>query len=229
MYHATFSPLLYNASAVRAFTEASAALGYDFVRVFIDPGSFERGDGVNGPPDGPQALSAAYIGNLADFIRTAASAGVFTMITLDFPANAHWAAAAGPAPAWCGGGNCEMLAPGSVSAWAEFAGAMVSATRAALGGDAAGVFAWSLANEAAFLDSAPPFSLAAGNISTADGLSYDMSDTASRQQCADANAVHWANTVAAAVRAADAAALVTLGVFTFQVRVVEAAPLLLLV
>ena len=43
---------------------------------------------------------------------------------------------------------------------------------------------------------------------------FDMSSSASRQQCADANAVMWTNAAAAAVRAVSAQTLVSVGTFT---------------
>lgn len=45
-------------------------------------------------------------------------------------------------------------------------------------------------------------------------ISFDMSSSASRQQCADANAVMWSNAAIAAVRAVSAQTLVAVGTFT---------------
>ena len=52
---------------------------------------------------------------------------------------------------------------------------------------------------------------------------FDMSSSASRQQCADANAVMWTNAAAAAVRAVSAQTLVSAGTFTNHAGAVASA------
>ena len=52
-----------------------------------------------------------------------------------------------------------------------------------------GLFGVLFENEAFFRNDVLPFSSRSIIISTGDGLQYNMADTASRQQCADANAV----------------------------------------
>ena len=44
-----------------------------------------------------------------------------------------------------------------------------------------------------------------------------MSDAGERQQCGDANVVHFANSITAAIKAIDPEAMVTVGMFTFNV------------
>ena len=218
VYHSTFSPLFYNASAVAAAASGAAAAGYNFVRVFIDPGTPQRSDGVNGPYDSAQPLSSAYLANFAAFVAAFAARGLYTLPTLPDggPANAHWAALAGPAPAWCQYPHCDTMAPGFVAAFAAFAGAFVATLQAEHGLDPSALLGVSLANEAFLLTSALPFSAAAGLVRTADGGTYDMANASSRQACADGNAVSWAAAAAAAVRAASPGVLVSVGVFTPQ-------------
>lgn len=219
VYHATFSPLFYNATAVQLAMGDLAAHGYNVVRVFIDSGDWTRTDGVNGA--GPAPLSLAYILNVASFIRiaSASGAGVYTMLTLNgLPANAYFANATGAPPAWCEYPHCDVMAPGFVSAWSQYANAFASMLVSALKGDTSGVIAYSLVNEGFFLDTTLPFAPAGAGleITTADGGVYNMSSNASRQQCADANAVHWATATAAAARRADPLTMVTVGMFTFE-------------
>lgn len=59
------------------------------VRVFLDQGSGQRFDGINGDSNDP--LSADYVANLATFINDAAEAGIYTMVTLSsIPVNAYF-------------------------------------------------------------------------------------------------------------------------------------------
>ena len=218
VYHSTFSPLYYNASAVAAAAGSAAAAGYNFVRVFIDPGTPQRSDGVNGAYDSAQPLSSAYLANFAAFVAAFAARGLYTMPTLPDggPVNAYWAALAGPAPAWCQYPHCDTMAPGFVAAYAAFAAAFLTALEAEHGLDPSALLGLSLANEAFLLTSALPFSAAAGTVRTADGGVYDMANATSRQACADGNSVFWATAAAAAVRAASPGVLVSVGVFTPQ-------------
>ncbi len=218
VYHSTFSPVYFNASAIGAAADGAAAAGYNFVRVFIDPGEPQRSDGVNGEYTSTQPLSSAYLANVAAFVAAFAARGIYTMVTLcdGVPANAYWAALAGPAPEWCEYPACSTMAPGFVAASAAFASSFVATIEAEHGLDPSALLAVSLANEAFLQTSALPFSAATGVIRTADGGSYDMANSTSRQACADGNVVHWATTAAAAVRAASPGLLVAVGVFTPQ-------------
>jgi hypothetical protein len=218
VYHSTFSPLFFNATTVAAAADGIAASGYNFVRVFIDPGEPTRADGVNGAYAAAQPLSSAYLANVAAFVAAFAARGVYTMVTLcdGVPANAYWAARAGPAPAFCEYPACLTMAPGFVAASAAFAAAFVATLEAEHGLDASALLGVSLANEAFLLTSARPFSATSGIVRTADGGAYDMADAASRQACADGNVVAWAAAAAAAVRAASPGVLVAVGVFTPQ-------------
>ena len=218
VYHSTFSPLHYNVSAAAAAADGAAAAGYNFVRVFIDPGTPQRSDGVNGPFTSTQPFSTSYIANVAEFVATFAARNIYTMITLPDkgPANAYWAAAAGASPAWCEYPACDIMAPGFVAAFAAFAAAFVATLEAEHALDPSALLALSLANEAFLLTSALPFSAADGLVRTADGGVYDMANATSRQACADGNAVFWASAAAAAVRAASPGVLVSVGLFTPQ-------------
>jgi hypothetical protein len=103
VYHATFSIYYYNYTAVRiAAAHACSVLRFNFVRVFVDAGTFTRSDGINGPPHGSQTFDAGYVSRLVDFVSAFSAVGCYTMITLNgLPANTYWENAKGPAPAWC--------------------------------------------------------------------------------------------------------------------------------
>jgi len=202
---------------VAAAADGASAAGYTFVRVFIDAGTPQRSDGINGPYASAEPLSRPYLANVAAFVATFASRGVYTMATLNgLPSNAFWDARAGAAPAWCEYPHCDTMAPSFVSAFAFFAASFVSTLEADHGLDPNGLLAVSLANEAFVLTSSLPFSRVDGVVYTGDGGSYDMANATRRQACADNNFVHWASVVTAAIRAASPGVLVAVGVFTPQ-------------
>jgi hypothetical protein len=188
------------------------------VRVFIDPGTPQRGDGVNGPYNSAKPLSSAYLANVAAFVAAFAANGIYTMVTLPDggPVNQYWAARAGPAPGWCQYPHCDTMASGFVEAYADFAASFVSTLEAEHGLDPTALLAISLANEAFLLTDALPFSASTGFVHTADGGSYDMANVTSRQACADNNLVYWAFAATAAVRAASPGVLTSVGIFTPQ-------------
>jgi len=92
-----------------------------------------------------------------------------------------------------------------------------------LNGQTSSIFAYSLVNEGYFMDTALPFSSTSINVTTADGITYSMSDASSRQQCADANVVNWVNLISKSIKSVDPDAMVTAGMFTFQ-AVAKAGP-----
>jgi hypothetical protein len=72
-------------------------------------------------------------------------------------------------------------------------------------------------NEAYYEGDALPFSSTTlPAITTADGNTYSMTNVASRQQCADANAVFWLNTLVNVVATYHPGAAATVGLFTYQ-------------
>eukprot|EP01124_Arcella_intermedia_P003506 TRINITY_DN11938_c0_g1_i1.p1 TRINITY_DN11938_c0_g1~~TRINITY_DN11938_c0_g1_i1.p1 ORF type:complete len:422 (+),score=57.54 TRINITY_DN11938_c0_g1_i1:30-1295(+) len=215
VYHSTFSPLFYNPARIRATLTQLSSQGYNLLRVFIDSGTPGRFDGLNGDTAAP--FSAQYLANLVDFLSQAGSLRIYTMITFErLPENAYFAALKGALPAWVqpAANNADILLPGYHAAWAALGALFAGELRARLG-DTACVFAYSIQNEANVVDDALPFSSRALVVTTADGRSYSMGDPAARQQCVDANAVHWVDGFAAGVRAEDPDAMVTVGVFTF--------------
>jgi hypothetical protein len=216
VYHSTFSPHFFNRSMYRDALLSMAALGYNYVRVFVDGGSGFRTDGING--DGSSPLSDEYVQNLADFVTMAASVNIYTMITLEsLPQNKYFASLTGSPPSWAGFPQYNFFVPSFVIAWEEFSRLLMRALLARMSpSDTASIFAISLANELCADASQAPFNARQGSITTADGVTYDMNSTSSRQQCMDANIVHWANAVADTIRTVSPYTFVTIGMFTFQ-------------
>ena len=215
--HSTFTVGQYNAAeADAALTKMGAGqFGYNWVRVFIDEGTPSRATGING--NGQTPLNAAYIANIVDFLQRAQYHGIFVQIQVNtnFPQSAYWINMAGNAPAWSGGANTLYLAPAYVSTFATYVGLLAQTLSDAMKGDTSPILSISVMNEAAFDTSSLPFASNTLQITTADGQTYDMGNAASRQQCVDANFVHFSGAAASSIRAAVPSLLVTMGMFTF--------------
>jgi hypothetical protein len=95
------------------------------------------------------------------------------------------------------------------------------------------LLAYEIRSEYYYDSDQPPLSWTSGLVTTADGLTYNMSDPASRQQMMDNGLVYFTDHVRAAILEVDPTALVTIGFFWPQdpnparlgdPRVIEAYP-----
>ncbi|MEM7051595.1 MAG: hypothetical protein AAF604_18145, partial [Acidobacteriota bacterium] len=65
-YHSTFGAD-YDPQAIEMALSTMAVFGYNIVRVFIDPGNWNRETGINGPWETGH-LDEAYLDHFADFL-----------------------------------------------------------------------------------------------------------------------------------------------------------------
>lgn len=226
MYHSTFSPQLANRSQWKAaLAHAADAWGINTMRVFLDSGARGRNDSIAGDYATTRGVSGEYLDKLAEYVTDSAQVGIYTVLTLSGTAsNAYFdeLAQQGRAPyppASFSYQNRKFMDMRMIEAKAKYVELLLAGLQERLRRmetDLSALLAISLENEGAFGGDSPPFSLSSGNITAADGLSYDMADDASRQQAADANAVLWANRLAQAARTVDPKLLVTAGMFTYQ-------------
>lgn len=222
VFHSTFEPGLYNpADAQNVLDGLKNASGYNAVRVFIDPGdgNYDHGIDVGAGADG---LNQSYLDNVADFVNRAAADGIYVLPALsDFPVSPYYQSIVsatdqnGPNPDVAGNNNWFMD-KGYIAAKQAYAKNFVTGLKSRVGANISAVFGYELENEAFWDAAQKPFSTLSGTLIGPDGLSYDMSQPAQRQQAADASMVVWANAGAAGIRAGDPAALVTVGFFTNQ-------------
>ena len=230
-YHSTFSPGRYDAAAAESALKQMETHGYNVVRVFIDSGDWDRENGINGLW-AAKGLDGAYLDAFADFVRRATAHRVYVLPILErFPINWHYQSMTKPAVPNLKGWNALYMHAGHRVAKIAYVKDFIAALRARVGNAMlTTIIAYELENEMHANGDTPPFCCAstppfacANNpsfactgvvVQTADGLSYDMSDPAQRQQAWDANAVSYANALTAAIQSADPGALVTLGMFT---------------
>lgn len=227
--HCEFHPGHYTPAAVESeLAQMRQFGGYNVVRVFIASGpcsSEPRSDGVGGSQYGrtPQ-LSPEYLANFIDFLTRAARHRIYVVPVLAWvPYTSYYIGMTWqgrPAnlqrPGQTEDVNAYYLFAGSIESKRQYVREFVRTIRDTNPALLTSIFAFEIENEVHLRSDLPPFDRNSGWVQTADGISYDMSSAASRQQCMDANLVHWANSVAASIRSVDPQAMVTASVFTYR-------------
>jgi len=207
-YHVTLDPQRYNSADIERQLTRMAELGFNVVRIFNDQRS-GRGLGAGGGP----GLSGAYMDNATDLLARARAHGIYVMFTQDWlPELGRYAV---PPVAGIGGVNAAYLSRGGVGANARFFGDFVDAL-IARGAALDAVWAFELRNELYFDATRPPFSLASGSVTAANGQTYDMADPAERRAILEDGVVYWTDAVRAEILRHDPTALVTVGFFVPQ-------------
>jgi len=202
-YHATFNPGVYDPAATQAALDAMHAERYNVVRVFINQVAV-------GNPTG-WGLSADYLANVADFLRRAQAANIYTLLTFPFvAANPAYPLPRNPQIAGC---NYFYLDPAGLAAKQRYLQDFITGLQG-LNAPLADVFSYNIENEVFFCKDMKPLSLSSGVVHTANGRSYDMAVPDDRQRMMDENLVNWIDQVRAAVRQVDPTALVAPGFFS---------------
>jgi hypothetical protein len=208
VYHSTFNVGSYQpARAERALRQMHAS-GYDVVRVFLNAACFRSC--LIDPQTGE--LSAAYVANLADFLRRAAAADVEVMLTIDHPPDrGRYGALLQAEPGSdTAGVNRFYLTEGGARASAAFWSDLVS-DLARRGAPLRIVVGYELLNEVTFAQRLQPLSLRAGTFTSPAGRRYRLASAVERTQLLADGLVYWIDTVRHAIRALDPTALVGVG------------------
>ncbi|MBP2475038.1 hypothetical protein JOF53_003910 [Crossiella equi] len=224
-YHSTFEPGRYSAAAVDTALAALARDGYNTVRVFLDEGSIL--DARRGEPHGlgrgehdDTPGHAPYLDNVADFVRRATAHRVYVQPVLSgFPSNLFYYRVVGPVDpaANVDSVNLYYLHDGHIRAKQEYVKHFAGALRERLGPELLStVLAYQTDNEAFWLVDKAPFKDATGKVTAPNGVTYDMSVPADRQQAADASMVEYLHRVVGALKTVDPEAMTTIGFFTYH-------------
>ena len=205
VYHSTFVTGSYNAALAEAALTKMNADGYNVVRAFLSgccPGSMYQG--ASGPVNQP------YLANVADFLRRAKNHGIRVVLTTDssFGRDSSF----GSCTANFGGENLRYLTGCGVAADKGFFADLINGLNAA-GAPLDAIFSYELRNELFFEANQLPLSLTTGMVTTANGQTYDMSSSSSRQRMMDDGLVFWANQVTSQIKALDPPGLVDIGFF----------------
>ncbi len=222
-YHSTFEPLKYDHNAAVAMFQQMKRDGYNVVRVFIDPGVTDannahgigRGNGTSGYIYDP------YMQNFVKFAKAASEHGIYVIPVLDaFPQNDTYRQTIqdtirGEGVGNMGGRNIQYLNKGYVKAKAEYMKQFAQSFKKMTNGQYSTVIAaYQTDNEVYFEDTAAPYNTMSGTVKPVNGVTYDMSSPAQRQQSADASLVEYVRQLKESLRQADSEALMTIGFFT---------------
>lgn len=220
LWHDNFNPKRYDKAEVEVMLADLERHGFNIVRVFIDHMDERHGGILSG--DGQ--LSTAYVGNLTDFLKQARRHSIYVILTPTYTppggiyARIQQSTQEGYDKAqesMIAGINGDLLHLSRVKAHAQFCADLLNAIKQRDEALLTTVFSVDLVNELHLLADAPPFSLRGGRF-TFMGKSYDMSSDAERQSLADAAAVNWFETHAAAARKVCPEVLLTVSVFTYK-------------
>jgi hypothetical protein len=207
-YHNLFNPGAYDAADMDAQLGAMAALGYNVVRVFLDHRQGGLADQTG------NGLNPAYLDNIADFLAKGRAHGVYVILCQDWLPDASPRYAVPDQPD-IAGVNSGYLTSAGVAAnsafFADFVDGLI-ARHAAL--DA--VWAFELRNELFFEGNQPPFNRSAGQVTTANGRTYDLGDANQKRALLEDGLVFWADQVRAEILRHDPTALVAVGFFVPQ-------------
>jgi hypothetical protein len=205
--HITFQVGRYDGARAGRALGQMRSLGYNAVRVFVV--GEQCGRGCAGVP-GRRAINAAYVRNVADFLRRARANRILVILTTGFPPDGYLQLV-GRAPL-VDDVNRILLTAGGIEAYASYWRDLVRELlrqRAPLDW----VLAYDLTNEISFVRDRPPFSLAAGVVTAPNGRRYDLAAPGAKDRLMDDGLVTWVNRVRAAIRRADPTALVTQSFF----------------
>jgi hypothetical protein len=208
--HSTFNVGLYNPAAADTSLNNMQAGGYNIVRVFLNGCCH---DNALGNPAG--GLSSAYLTNLVDFLERAKKHGIAAILTSDWvPIVGGYTDNYGACTQFSNYNTLNLCAGGVKAVSLFFRDLVQDLINAKAPLDA--IFAYELRNEYFNDFNFPPLSSTSGMVTTADGQTYDMSSTTSRQQMMDNGLIYFTNQVRAEIVALDPTALVEVGFFVPQ-------------
>jgi hypothetical protein len=203
----TFDPSVYDGVRVENALELMHADGYNVVRIATH--SIAMVGSLSAP-----GLDSAYMANVLDFLHRASKNHIYVYAFGGLiPQNYQPIVSSSPVPANVTGMQVRLMHQGSINALTEVWKDFVSDIKASDPNALSDIFAYEIYSEPEYSAADAPFSLTTGTVTPADGKTYDLSSTSSRQALADDSAIYWANSVRAGIKAEDHDALVTTGVF----------------
>ncbi|MHB8898345.1 MAG: glycoside hydrolase 5 family protein [Thermoguttaceae bacterium] len=207
--HSTFDTEHYDPEAIDAALRRWSRDGFNVVRVFLNANASAPGTMAVA---GRSGLSAQYLANVADFLDRARQHRVAVMLcTESFPRVPPYSDTL-RRDSLLDEANASYLAAGHVEAKARFLQDLVHGIRAARPEALEAIFAYDLQNEFCF-HGGPPFTLATGTVTAANGTTYSLPDE--RQQLADDGAIYFIDRMVDALHEVHPGALVGASVFTY--------------
>jgi len=205
--HSLFDPGLYNPQKVVTDLGRMQTDGYNLVRLFLSPDTMGTDAG---------GLSSTYMDNVADFLKIAEDNQVYAMFTLDWvPAGKYGQILNQDCCETFALMNANFLPPAGLKAsqvfYQDFIGELYDRNA-----PVDMIFSYQLRNEMFYDGNQPPLSFSSGVVTTANGKSYDMANSADKQKMLDENLVYWIDSMRASILEVDPTALVSVGFFQPQ-------------
>jgi hypothetical protein len=207
----------YDPVEVRDVFRHLSEFGYNTVRIFFDICSQDPSGFTNSRGDG---LNPGYLDNMADLMRIAGEEGIYVVFTANAipDGGGYWPYFdsiffSGDRAGFDDGRNADWLHEAGVETkrkvWRDLLEGL--AEREA---PFEVVLGWSLTNEYwLWGDEAPPFTLTEGEVTTANGTTYDMADPAQKQRMAVDGALYFIDQIVATIKELDPEGLTTMGFY----------------
>jgi hypothetical protein len=184
--------------------------GFNVVRVWENacwggaPGCMDRASG---------GLDPAYLRNLARFLQVAKDNGLYVILTLDeLPDTGGYRSSFNSHVGQFAEFNLQFMTQGGIDAQRRYYADFIQGLQQ-VGAPTDAIFAYELHNEAFFQADKPPLSSASGQVTPANGQTYDLADPAQRRALMEDSWVHYIDQVSQAIKNLDPTALVTMGFF----------------
>lgn len=208
-YHATFNPTVFDPAQIEQALGKMQSDGYNTVRVFIN--ACCATDGVGDVAGG---LSQAYLTNLATFLNLARAHQIYVVLTADRvpEVGGYSQLEAQGSSAQIRGQNVRYLSAKGIEAAQRFWTDLIVGLQAQ-GAPLDAILSYEIENESYYSGKQPPFTLSSGQLTTANGQTYDLQSFDAKLRLADENFVNWVNRVRDAILQVDPTALVTFGFF----------------
>lgn len=202
--HSLFDPGKYDAAKVSADFQKMHADGYNAARVFLSPDTMGTTTG---------GFSSAYMDNIVDLLRHAKQNQIYVMFTLDWiPGGKYGEILSADCCSIFALMNANFLPPAGLKAnqafFHDFAAELIAS-----GAPTEYIFSYQLRNKMFYDGDQPPLSFNSGLVTTANGITYDMSNQSDKQKMLEENNVYWIDAVRASILEADPTALVSVGFF----------------
>jgi len=208
LWHSTLNPGFYDPRQAEAALRQMHALGYNTVRVFID--CCRKYVNV-GDPKG--FLSSAYLDIVVDFLNKAMANDIFVILSLDAtPADGGYNELWQECCEIFDARNLRYLTSGGITAKRRYDQDFI---RGLINHHAPfeAILGYDLTNEVHFDADKPPFTLTSGSVTTANGVTYNLSSVEDKQRMMDENLVYWIDRQREAIRELDPGGLVSVSFF----------------
>jgi hypothetical protein len=170
--------------------------------------------GALGCLDLPQGgLDRGFLENMATFTRAAKDHGIYVILTMDsLPDLGGYQAMLDPYRADFAGFNLEFMSRGGVAAQSKYQTDLIQGLMD-VGAPMDAILAFQPKEEAYFEENLAPLFAHSGNVTAANGRTYDLADARQRRALMEDSWVYYIEQVSGAIKAIDPTALVTMGYF----------------